>query len=260
MILFYFIAMGIVSGLLGGLLGIGGGVVTVPALYFVFTTTHILSTEVMQIAVGTSLATGFITSSLATYIQYKKKAIHYPVAKFLLPGLFFGCMFGAVLGDYLSSEWLSRIFGTMAILLGLYFSIPRLPHPYIRARPDQTLSLFGILIGALSSMLGIGGGSIAFPVLLGYQVPVKNASATSSVSTFITTLFGTIAYLIIAKEHPPLPDSFGYIYLPAFFGISVGVLIATPIGVKLVHTLDTALVKRIFGCCLTFIGLYMLFY
>ena len=107
-------------------------------------------------------------------------------------------------------------------------------------------------------MLGIGGGSLTFPVLLGYQVSAKNSSATSSGATLITTLIGSITYLMIAWHKPELPETFGYIELPAFIAISIATIFTAPLGVKLSHTLDTILIKRIFGGCLALIGLSML--
>lgn len=257
MMIFLFVFLGLISGLLGGMLGIGGGVVTVPFLYFIFHYMGTFEDRVMQIAVSTSLAASFITAALSTLIQWHKKAILMSVLKLLIPGLILGCVLGSIIAHYLSSAYLRYCFGAMAVILGLYFSIPKLPHFTIRARPDKTLSLFGILIGAFSSMLGIGGGSFTFPVLLGYHVPVKNSSATSSGSTAISTLIGSLTYLVIAWHKPELPNTFGYIDIPVFVAISLGSAFTIPLGVRLSHTLDVAHIKRIFGYCLVLLGVTM---
>lgn len=259
LIFILFIATGLVSGVLGGLLGIGGGVITVPFLYFIFNYSGMLQNEIMQVAISTSLASGFIISLVSTFVQLKKKAIHYSVIKFLAPGLFFGCIGGSFLALFLSSHILSYIFGVMAVVLGIYFFFPRLPHLHISSAPNRTLGFFGLFIGCLSSLLGIGGGSLTFPVLLGYQVPVKNASANSSGATLLTTLIGSLTYLVIAWNKPELPQTFGFIELPAFIGISLGAIITSPIGVKLSHVLNVKLIKQIFGCSLSLVGLSMLF-
>lgn len=259
LLIFLFIALGLLSGLLGGLLGIGGGVVTVPPLYFIFQYSGVFEGKIMQVAVATALAAGFVTSAASTFAQLRKKAVLFPVVKFLVPGLGIGCVAGSAIAHYLSSSLLSWIFGAVAILLGIYFCIPKLPHLSISSSPNRSLSLFGFCIGTLSSLLGIGGGSLTFPVLLGYHVPVKNASATSSASTLLTTFIGSIAYLAIAWNQPELPQTFGYIDLPAFTGIGIGSILSSHWGVKLSHTLNVILIKQIFGCSLALIGLSMFF-
>lgn len=258
-VILIFIILGLISGLLGGLLGIGGGVITVPILYFIFQYVEGFPARTMQVAVSTSLAAGFVTSAVSTYVQFRKKAILFSVVKLLIPGLVFGCIAGSFTAHYLSSHILRIAFGTIAILLGTYFFFPRLPHLNIRPSPDPSLSIFGLFIGWLSTMLGIGGGSLTFPILLGYQLPANKSSATSSASTLLTTLIGSITYLIIAWHKPELPETFGYIEIPAFVAISIGSMLTSPFGVKLSHELNVTRIKQIFGGSLALVGLSMLF-
>lgn len=259
LIIFLFVILGLVSGILGGLIGIGGGVVTVPILYYIFQYTGMLEDRIMQVAVSTSLASGFITSAVSTIFQMKKRAVLFAVVKMIVPGLVIGCIAGSVIAHYLPSFYLREIFGVVAFLLGIYFFFPKLPPLHISRSPNNSLSLFGLAIGCLSSMLGIGGGSLTFPILLGYQVPVKNSSATSSASTLVTTFVGTLTYLFIAWNKPELPETFGYVEIPAFIAVSIGAIVTTPYGVKLSHVLDVKLIKQIFGCSLSVIGITMLF-
>ena len=252
-----FVIFGILSGVLSGLLGIGGGFVTVPALYFMFHYAGMVEDRIMHISVATSLAAVVLTAATATVVQHAKKTIHFSTIKLLIPGLVIGGIAGSIIGRELSGDLLRLVFGIIAIVLGVYFFFPRLPL-HISSAPNRSLSFCGLLIGVLSSLLGIGGGSLTFPVLLGYQVPVKNASATSSAATFLTSLLGTATYLIIAWHREPLPYTFGDIELPAFLAISIGAVMATPFGVKLSHTLNVAHIKQIFGCTLSVVGLSML--
>ncbi|MES2273547.1 MAG: sulfite exporter TauE/SafE family protein [Chlamydiota bacterium] len=256
---FLFILCGGVTGLLAGLLGIGGGVITVPAIYYIFYYSGFLQTEVMQVAVSTSLAATFVTSSVSTIVQLQKKAVHFSLIKRLIPGLVLGCVLGALGAQYFPSGMLRILFGGMAILLGIYFFFPRLPIPTFDSQPNATLSLFGILIGTLSSLLGIGGGLFTVPVLIGYSIPMKNAVATSSASTLVTALIGSMAYLTIAWHQPEPPNTFGYIEIPTFLCIAIPSIFTTPLGVKLSHSLDTDRIKRIFAICLGVTGLSMLF-
>ena len=253
-----FIFFGILSGILSGLLGIGGGFVTVPALYFIFRYTGMVEDWIMHISVATSLAAVVFTALTACIVQYAKKTIHFSTIKLLIPGLVIGGIAGSIIGRELPGDLLRLVFGVIAILLGVYFCFPRLPF-HISPSPNRSLSFCGLLIGVLSSLLGIGGGSLTFPVLLGYQVPIKNASATSSAATFVTSLLGSVTYLIIAWHREQIPYTFGDIELPAFIAISTGAILATPFGVRLSHTLLASHVKQIFGCTLALVGLSMLF-
>jgi len=257
-VIVFFVILGLLSGLLGGLLGIGGGVITVPALFFLFHYTGMIEERVMQVAVSTSLAAAVITSAISTAAQWKLKAIQFNVFKLLIPGVLIGCVVGSLFGHYLSSYLLKQIFGAMAIVLGVYFLFPRLPSLYISSTPNKSLSFFGFLIGTLSSMLGIGGGAITFPILLGYHVPMKNSSATSSVTTLLTTFIGSMSYLAIAWQEPGLHQTFGYIEIPAFIAISAGSVITSPIGVRFSHILNVSLIKQILGGCLILTGVSML--
>jgi uncharacterized protein len=258
-IVILFIGLGLASGLLGGLLGIGGGVITVPALYYIFLYSEMMPSKIMQIAVSTSLAAACVTSFMSTLIQMRRKAIHLSVLNLMAPTLVLGCIIGSLIAHFLPSKDLRLAFGVMALLMGFYFFFPKLPSLYISKAPNRSLSLFSLFIGVLSSMLGIGGGSITFPILMGYQLDARNASATSSAATLITTLIGSIAYLMIAWKNPELPETFGYIELPAFIAISIGSMITTPFGVKLSHVLHVSYIKQIFGVCLSLVGLSMLF-
>lgn len=247
-----FFALGLLSGLLGGLLGIGGGVVTVPFLYYYYLYSGSYPNKIMQVAACTSLAAALITSALATYFQFKKRAIQFSLIKWMAPSLLIGCVLGASVAHHIQSRILSLIFAFMAALMGIYFFFPKLPKLHIASQPNISLSLFALFIGVLSSMLGIGGGSLAFPLLIGYQVPIKNALATSSTATFITAGVGTLAYLLLAWNFP------GYIDLSAWTAMSIGSVITSKSGVKLAHQLEVTLIKKIFGICLILISLGML--
>lgn len=251
------IGIGLLSGLIGGTLGIGGGVVTVPALFGLFFYLGMFSGQEMQVAASTSLAAAFVISFISTILQMRKKAVPFYLLKWMAPALLIGSILGALTAHYLPSLLLSKIFAILALILGGYFCFPKLPNLQIAKAPNPTLSLFALLIGILSSMLGIGGGSIAFPILLFYQCPPKQASAGASAATFVSTACGTLAYLLIGEKNP-LPGSYGYIDFFAWACISLGALIMVPIGVKLSHVLSVSIIKRTFGVCLMLIGLSMI--
>ena len=246
-----FVIIGFLSGLLGGLLGIGGGVVTVPFLYYFYRYTGEHPEKLMQVAACTSLAVAFVTAGMSTYYHLRHKSIDFSILKWMFPFLMIGCVVGAFIAEHVATEILSHIFATAAAILGIYFFFPKLPHLHIASKPNASLSLFALAIGSLSSMLGIGGGIVTFPILLGYHVPVLQASSTSSAATWISTGTGTVAFLIIVWAFP------GYIDLMAWTALSIGSIVTTKIGVKLARILDIRLIKRIFGGCLVLIALSM---
>ena len=253
-----YILIGLVTGILAGLLGIGGGVITVPALFYLFHIYNFPPEHLMHTCIATALATTLMTSIGSTFAHHKKRALLPSVLKIIGPGLIIGCIFGAILSTYLSSAFLQILFGSMSILFALYFFFPKLPQLHIASKPDKFLFFFGLLVGCLSSLLGVGGGIFMVPILLGYCISLQNAVASSSAGTLATALTGTIVYLFIAYGKPTIPDTIGYIDIPAFLGIGISSLCTTSLGCKLAHTLPQTITKRIFAIALGATGLTML--
>jgi len=253
-----FIAFGAVTGLFAGLLGIGGGVISVPVLYYTLKHAGFPESDLMHVAVATSLASTLITSFGAAWTHHQKKAILRAAIAPIAVGLLIGCASGAVLASYLDNEILSLIFGLAVLPLSVYFFFPRLPSPSLSPGPNWTLSLWGVVIGCFSSLLGVGGGIFFVPVLLGYRLQMKNAIATSSAATLASAFFGSAAFLLLARVHPELPWTVGYINIPAFLAIGLSSLLTAPLGATLAHTLPTGMIKRIFACALAATGITML--
>jgi uncharacterized membrane protein YfcA len=258
-----FFFLGGCSGFLAGLLGIGGGVISVPALYYILSWKGHPIEEVMQIAIATSLASVVLTTAISTWTYYQKKMILYRALGYLLPGLIIGCIIGCISGaqlvSLLSGDTLRMIFGSMAVAIGIYFTIPALPILKIADQPNPLLTFFGLIIGHLSSLLGVGGGIFSVPLLFAYRIPPKNIAATSSAATMTTSLVGTLTYLVMATQVPHLSTEFGYIDFSAFLWISIGSAFSVRFGVKLAQYLSVQSVKRIFGIVLSATGIFMIF-
>jgi len=244
--------LGLLSGLFAGLLGIGGGIISVPVLYYLFSWQNL--PNAMEVAIATSLAAIFITTLLSTWVHHRKsKGLPFRILGFLVPGLIVGCISGAQLAHLLPGNALRIIFGGMAILIGIYFSVPKFPIPKISERPNPLLTFFGLIIGHLSSLLGIGGGIFTVPLLLAYHLPAQNLIAASSAATLTTSFIGTITYLLMGAH---MSTTVNWV---AFLAISLGSLCTTAFGVHLAQKLPTPLLKRIFGAVLSFTGAVMLF-
>ncbi len=257
--LLIFILSGMLSGLCAGLLGIGGGIVTVPVLYYTYLyLSPIPPEQIIQVSICTSLAATSVTALVSTWAHQQKQNILPTPLLELTPGLLIGCVAGAIAVQYIPSTWLRILFGSMAILFGLYFFFPRLPQPHLGDRPTSTLALFGLVIGALSSLLGVGGGIFIVPLLLAYNTPLINAIATSSAATLFSALVGSITYLFIAWDIPELPHTFGYIEIPAFLAVSLGSLTTARLGVRLARTLPKDKIQKVFASMLGITGVFML--
>jgi uncharacterized membrane protein YfcA len=257
MLILLYIIIGLLTGILAGLLGIGGGVITVPAMFYLFHLYDFPKEHLMHTCIATALATTLMTSLGSTWSHHKKKSILPSVLKTIIPGLIVGCIFGAVCSIFLSSKALQIFFGSMSILFAIYFFFPKLPPLHIADQPNRSLVFFGFIIGSLSSLLGVGGGIFILPVLLGYHVSLNNAVASSSAGTLVTAFTGTVIYLFIAQGQIPLPNSIGYINIPAFLGMGISSLCTTSLGVKLSHVLSPSLIKKIFAIALGLTGLTM---
>ena len=253
-----FIVFGAATGLIAGLLGIGGGVIAVPVLYFTLWGSGFPHDELMHVAVATSLATTVITAFGASWSHHQKKTVRFDALKLIAIGLLFGCTAGVLLTYCLDNALLRFIFGASILLLSVYFFFPQLPSPNLASHPNWSLSIWSVVVGALSTLLGVGGGIFFVPILLGYQLPMKNAIATSSASTLLSAFLGTGLFLLFASTQSPLPHTFGYIYIPGFLAMGASSLSMTPFGTKLAHTLPVGWIKRIFACALSITGVAML--
>ena len=255
-----FILLGMGSGLLAGLLGIGGGIVIVPALFFLFHALDFAPDTLMQLSVGTSLATMVITTSASAFVHYRRRSIIWAYTISFFPGILIGCIGGVILADYLHSMILAKVFGIFAILLGLYFLVFKKPHFHFGRPQAVKLSSLGTVVGFLSSLLGIGGGTIIVPILIGFSIPMKSAAGISSAATFFVSVVGTVAYYIAGLDESHIHNALGYIYLPAFALISMGTLLTVSYGVKLAHKVHTEILKKIFSLLLIATGILMFFH
>ena len=256
---FILLLIGVISGIFTGLLGIGGGVITVPALYYLFLAKGEAVDGVMQQAVATSLAVILVTACIATGIHYKKgKSLHYPILGYLIPGLIMGCMVGAELAYWVTSDFLRAFFGGMAFLLGAYFCIPKPTMPQGERQPNFLLTLCGLAIGVLSSFLGVGGGVFTIPLLLAYRVSPLQMAATSSAATLTTSLIGTLTYLLIAFDVDQ-KFSMGLIDPTSLICLAIGSISTIPFGIKLTNRIPAAQIKQIFGVVIGLTGLFMIF-
>lgn len=252
--------IGLIGGFLGGLFGIGGGVIIVPSLLFIFYYLGYNHSVIMSIAAATSLSTMIFTTFISTRVHLKKKTIEWKNLFPLIPFILIGCSCGVWLSTSLHSQILSKVFGVVVFLLGIYIFFPKIPRFQLGEFLLWKKIPFALFLGFLSSLLGIGGGIFAVPLLMGFNLPFTKASGISAFVTFSTALIGTIGYLIVGWNNIHLPHSLGYINVPAFALISLGTMFTSSIGTKVAYIWPVELLKKIFSVVLLLTGVLMFFH
>ncbi|MGR9012738.1 MAG: sulfite exporter TauE/SafE family protein, partial [Gammaproteobacteria bacterium] len=230
------ILLGAVSGLMAGLFGIGGGLVIVPVLAILFAA-HGFPTELIMImSVATSLATIIFTSISSVLAHHRLDSVLWNRVVLLGPGIMVGAALGTMIADHMSGGVLRFMFIIYLLGVGVQMALQLKPKPG-QQQPSKEVDLGAAgLIGLLSSLLGIGGGTLTVPFLVHFQMPIRNAVAVASACGLPIAVVGTIGYAILGKDALLLPDwSLGYIYMPSFLGIVLTSIYTAPIGAKLAH-------------------------
>lgn len=255
-----YLIIGAVAGVLGGLLGIGGGVVTVPCLLYLFPLLKFPQAYVMHMAIATSLAAMIFTMAAATWAHHKRGNILWDVFKKMVPGLVTGAMIGAIVAIWLSGVFLEIIFGIFLCSLAFFFYYKKTVHASSHNLPSSpVLSFYSCCIGAFSNLLGIGGGSMVVPLLTAFKIPDRKAIGIAAASTLTTAILGTIIYLIVGMGSVSSSETIGLIDLPAFLIVGIAAFFCAPIGVRLTHEISPEKVRKIFAIVLALTGLSLIF-
>lgn len=255
-----YLVVGSIAGIASGMLGIGGGTITVPALFLIFKWIGLPQAHLMQMAIGTSLASVVINTFAAARAHNSRGAVMIDTVKRMLPGVVAGTLLGVFFANLLSGIVLEIFFGLFACSLGLYFLRPLKPKTEERHLPGFPLiDMCSTSIALFSNILGIGGGVMIVPYLSAYKIPDKKAIGTSVAVSFFISLLGAIFYLIFGLKEVGLGIAFGYIYVPAFVFLSISSYFAAPYGVKLAHYLPTKTLRKYFAGAMIFVGLLMIF-
>lgn len=258
--LFAYLTLGVIAGVMAGLLGVGGGLVIVPALAWLFRDQGIDESVVMHLAIGSSLATIIVTSIGSVRAHHHRDSVIWAAVARLTPGILTGAFLGGVAADQLSTTWLQRFFALFVILVGLQMAMNRQPKAHRELPGALVISLAGSGIGFLSALVGIGGGSLTVPYLAWHSVPMVKAVGTSSACGVSIAIAGATGFLWMGWGSAALPSySTGYLYWPAIVGIIVTSYAMTPLGARLAHRLPVLVLKRLFAGLLILIGMRLLY-
>jgi uncharacterized membrane protein YfcA len=254
-----YLLTGAIVGVLAGLLGIGGGVIIVPLLTFTFVAQQFPEVYILHLALGTSLATIIFTSISSFRAHHARGAVNWAAVKALAPGILIGTFLGTWVAAQLTSRFLSVFFVCFLYYVALQLLLNIRPSS-TRTLPGPT-GMFGVggIIGGVSSLVGIGGGSLTVPFLNWCNQSIHTAVGTSAAVGLPIAVAGTFGYLLNGLAVADLPaGSVGFIYLPALFGVAVVSYFTAPFGVRLAHRLPVARLKKIFAVFLMLMGTRML--
>ena len=247
-----------VAGFMAGLLGVGGGIIMVPALYYAFTVLDFELVTRMHLAVGTSLAIIIPTSIISTKTHMEYDAVDFKMVKSFGIFILLGVIAGTFLAVNLKTPTLVLFFSIFAFMVGLFFIFLReklVENP--KTISDIVKNISGIVIGFISVPLGIGGGSLMVPFMRTFGYDIRKSIGTAAAVGFLISLSGTITMIMGGKiiDNINTPFSLGYINLLGFAVFVPVTMIMARLGAKAVYKIDKKLLSKIFGTFLLIVSI-----
>jgi uncharacterized membrane protein YfcA len=254
------LVIGAVAGVLAGLLGVGGGIVLVVAFFYTFQSLGYDSPQLMQICLATSLATIIVTSVRSVLAHHKRGVVDWQVLRSWAPGIMVGAVLGVLVAASLRSSTLQALFGGLGVTVGMYMAFGRADWRLGTTMPGGvTRAVLSPIVGFLSVLMGIGGGSFGVPLMTLYGRPMHKAVATAAGFGVLIAAPSVLAFLLVPIDPAARPPfTVGAVNLVAFAIVISMTLITTPLGVRLAHAMDPKPLKRVFAVFLTLVALNML--
>lgn len=257
--IFTYLILGAFAGVVAGLFGIGGGLLIVPVLVFSFELQGISPDVLTHAAVATSLATIVATSISSTMAHNKRGAVRWDLFKPVTVGILIGAFLGVKTAGQLSGQWLQVLLGCFVILVAIQMALNLKPKSADTKTSQSTFVTAGGFIGWLSSIFGIGGGTLSVPFFSWRGISMQQAVATSAACGLPIAIIGALTNIWEGWGHEAMPEwSAGFIYLPAFVGIVLTSSIFAKLGAKLAHSLPGPVLKKIFAVFLLCVGMRFL--
>lgn len=256
-----YLIVGGAVGFLCGLLGIGGAIIIIPVLTKIYEAQGMNNALIVHMAAGTSMAIMIFTSAASLFGHIRNKVQVFPIYRQLAVGIIMGTIAGSILSHFLRGDILKMLFGLFVLCVSFQMIFVR--HVAVtgeeRLPGRKVTSLASFLIGANSGILGIGCGSILMTILNCWRVPIRNIIALSTACGLTVAIVGTISYMLLGIYKSGLPIySTGYVYWPAFLGMTLGALVSTHLGTVVSHKLHTKKLTRILGVVLMLIAIHIL--
>ncbi len=254
-----YLLMGLFVGFLAGMLGVGGGLILVTLMVFLFGLQGFPSDRILHIALGTALTSIVFTSISSLRAHHRHGAVRWDIVKMATPGLVSGTLLGAVVADRMASKYLAIFFVAFVYFAAVQMFVDMKPKPTRTVPGWAGMSVAAIITGIVSSLVGAGGGLLSIPLMTLCNVPMRNAVGTSAALGLPIAIAGTAGYVYtgLGQDHLP-PFTLGYVYVPALVGIVIGTFVTVPAGAKAAHTMPVPRLKKIFAVILFLMATKML--
>lgn len=255
------LVIGAVGGFLSGLLGVGGGLIFVPALLFTLTAYHVAPDVAMHVAVATSLALVLVTGATSAFWHHKKGSVDFKILKSWGPAVVLGVAAGTYLASCVNGASLKQVFAAVALLIAAYMAVSKEPQEEKGHRvPVLAQRLVAGSIGGISSLIGVGGAMLSIPFMAYVGVPMRKSVGTGGALAFIIAFPGIFGYILAGLQHPQglPPYSLGYVNVLALAAIVPVSMILSPFGVHVSHKMSRTTLRRIFAGVLLLVSLRML--
>lgn len=240
---------GAFAGLLAGLLGVGGGIVIVPVLFYLFTILDLDPSVRMPLAVGTSLCTIIVTAAVSSRAHWRRGSVDAELVRSFAPWLVVGVLIGAIIAGLAPTGVMLLVFASVALVVAMYMGLSPAGLTLAEGLPAGPFRwILATVIGGVSSIMGIGGGTLTVPILALANFPAQRAVGTGAAVGLIIAIPATIGMMIIGWGEPALPaGSVGYVNLLGFAVIVPLTALLAPVGANLAHRLSSVMLKRAFA-------------
>ena len=254
-----FSGLGVIAGLLAGMFGIGGGLIIVPDLIGTFINLGFDESIIVHLSIGTAISCIIFTGLASANAHRKKKSIDFNHLKPVASGIILGALAGALFAVQIEGIFLKITIAIFVLLVGIQILFDIKIYSK-RITPNKPKSVFaGSVIGFLSSMLGIGGGTFSVPYFRASGLKLTTSIGTSAACGIPIAVFGTLGYIIAGIKITELPNlSLGYVYLPALLGVSITSVFAAKYGADLAHYFSQTILKRLMAMWFFIISIYMI--
>ena len=254
-----YLLMGLFVGFFAGLLGIGGGLILVTLMVYLFTAQGFPADRLLHLALGTSITSIVFTSISSLRAHHKHGAVRWDILRTAVPGLVFGTLLGTVVADQLQSKYLAIFFVIFVYYSAVQMFANKKPQPTRQLPGKPGMTAVAVIVGIVSSLVGVGGGVLTIPLMSLCNVPMRQAIGTSAALGLPIAIAGTVGFIVtgLGKDHLPAL-SLGYVYLPALIGIVIGTFVTVPWGAKMAHSMPVSQLAKIFSVILFILATRML--
>lgn len=255
----WYLLLGATAGLLAGLLGIGGGLIQVPVLVFLFSLQKFAPEHVLHLALGTAMASILFTAASSVRAHHGHGAVNWDIVKRIAPGIVFGVAAAAIIAGRLPTRYLAIFFTVFVYCAATQLILNLRPQPTRTLPGVGGMFTAGALIGSISSMVAAGGGLLSVPWMAWCNVRLHEAIGTAAAIGFPIAIAGSIGYVANGWGAAHLPaGSLGYVYLPALFWLVIASMLMAPLGAKLAHRTSTRKLRTLFAILLYVLATRML--